>query len=145
LKKKSEDEEDFDEDEEEEEEEEDEDFDDEDDEDEEVCPHGCDQTLYDKVLALREKRLDQEDVIAECAKAIDGFKKERDSLGKKAKTNDTSLKAGAYTRPLSSSTSAVSDTKYTLKHPLLSPDTPQTPPQQPLHAPPIPQKPLTLS
>ena len=34
------------EDEEEEEEEEDEDFDD---EDEEVCPHGCDQTLYDKV------------------------------------------------------------------------------------------------
>jgi len=38
------------------------------------------------VLALREKRLDQEDVIAECAKAIDGFKKERDSLGKKVGT-----------------------------------------------------------
>jgi len=30
-----------------------------------VCPSGCDQALYDKVLALRERRLDREDVIAE--------------------------------------------------------------------------------
>jgi len=54
----------------------DEDFDDEDeemeDEDEEdACPAGCDQTLYDKVLELREKRLDQEEIISDFQKTID--------------------------------------------------------------------------
>jgi hypothetical protein len=54
----------------------DDDFDDEDeemeDEDEEdSCPAGCDQTLYDKVLELREKRLDQEEIISDFQKAID--------------------------------------------------------------------------
>merc|ERR1712230_352213 len=50
----------------------DEDFDeDEDDDEEDSCPVGCDQTLYDKVLELREKRLDQEEIISDFQKTID--------------------------------------------------------------------------
>merc|ERR550537_549476 len=50
----------------------DEDFDeDEEEEEEDACPPGCDQTLYDKVLELREKRLDQEEILNEFQKAID--------------------------------------------------------------------------
>jgi len=56
--------------------EDDEDFDDEeegdeDDDEEDACPAGCDQTLYDKVLELREKRLDQEEIISDFQKTID--------------------------------------------------------------------------
>jgi len=43
------------------------------------------------VCDLREKRLDQEDVISEFQKSIDAFKKEKDALGKKQKTNDNSI------------------------------------------------------
>ena len=60
--------------------------------------------------------------------------------------------AGAYTRPLFSSSCAVSDTKCTLhisqdtpQYPLTPPNTSQTPSKQPLNAPPIPQKALSLS
>ena len=59
--------------EEEEEEDEEEDYDDEDlDEDEEgqddSCPAGCDPSLHQKVLLLREKRLDLEEVLQEFQK-----------------------------------------------------------------------------
>ena len=64
----------------------------EDDDDEEVCPPGCDQALYEKVCDLREKRLDQEDVIAEFTKSIEALKKEKDMLTKKQKTIELSLK-----------------------------------------------------
>merc|ERR1711871_871017 len=46
-----------------------------DDEEEDACPPGCDQTLYDKVLELREKRLDQEEILNEFQKAIDDMKR----------------------------------------------------------------------
>lgn len=69
---------------------EDEDFDDED-EDEEICPPGCDQVLYEKVCDLREKRLDQEDVIAEFQKGIDGLKKEKEQYSKKQKLVEIAL------------------------------------------------------
>ena len=49
----------------------DDDDDDDEDEEEDACPPGCDQTLYDKVLELREKRLDQEEILSEFQKAID--------------------------------------------------------------------------
>merc|ERR1711871_300417 len=59
--------------------EEDSDEDDDDDDDEEdACPPGCDQTLYDKVLELREKRLDQEEILNEFQKAIDELKRTGD-------------------------------------------------------------------
>jgi len=44
------------------------------------------------VCDLREKRLDQDDVIAEFQKSIEAFKKEKDALLKKQKTNEMSLK-----------------------------------------------------
>uniref|UniRef100_A0A061QH80 Wd repeat-containing protein 52 n=2 Tax=Tetraselmis sp. GSL018 TaxID=582737 RepID=A0A061QH80_9CHLO len=69
---------------------EEEDFDEED-EDEEVCPPGCDQVLYEKVCDLREKRLDQEDVIAEFQKIIESVKKEKEQYSKKQKLVETNL------------------------------------------------------
>ncbi|MEM8709793.1 MAG: amidohydrolase family protein [Planctomycetota bacterium] len=70
----------------------DEDFDDEEDS-EEVCPPGCDQALYEKVCDLRERRLDQEEVIAEFQRAMDQLKKDKDALTKKQKNIETGLKA----------------------------------------------------
>jgi len=84
------DDEDYDSDAEDDEDDEDEDFDD-DDEDEEVCPPGCDQVLYEKVCDIREKRLDQEDVIVEFQKGIDNLKKEKEQYSKKQKVVEGSL------------------------------------------------------
>jgi WD40 repeat protein len=60
----------------------DEDFDDEgeeeDEDEEDACPPGCDQTLYDKVLELREKRLDQEEILSDFQKAIDELTRNSD-------------------------------------------------------------------
>ncbi|KAK3285967.1 hypothetical protein CYMTET_6449 [Cymbomonas tetramitiformis] len=89
-KVKDNDDEEYDSEDEDDEDEDDEDFDDE--EEEEVCPPGCDQALYEKVCDLREKRLDQEDVISEFQKSIDAFKKEKDALAKKQKTIEAALK-----------------------------------------------------
>merc|ERR1711871_1359034 len=61
-----------------EEESDDDDDDDDDDDEEDACPPGCDQTLYDKVLELREKRLDQEEILNEFQKAIDELKRTGD-------------------------------------------------------------------
>ncbi|KAI8619969.1 hypothetical protein BC830DRAFT_1059801, partial [Chytriomyces sp. MP71] len=84
--------------EEEEEEDEDEDFDDEDDENNEdenieACPPDLDKHIWDTVLELREKKLDLEEFLVEIQKAIEGFKKENDSLIKKEKIIDLNLRA----------------------------------------------------
>lgn len=67
---------------------EDDDFDS-DDEDEEfddtVCPPGCEEELFEKVLALRERRLDAEEGSVEEKRACDMLKKETDILRKKEK------------------------------------------------------------
>ncbi|KAK3770719.1 hypothetical protein RRG08_037905 [Elysia crispata] len=57
-----------------------------------VCPPGCDQKLYDDTCTLREKRLDNEEALAEEKKNQDAQKKELESLQKKAKVIDSQLK-----------------------------------------------------
>ena len=89
-KKASDEDEEYDSEEEDDEDDDDEDFNDED--DEEVCPPGCEQALYERVCDLREKRLDQDDVINECQRSIDAFKKEKESLLKKQKIIEQSLR-----------------------------------------------------
>ena len=46
-----------------------------DEDEEDICPPGCDQGLYDKVLELRDKRLDQEEVLTEFQKSIEELDK----------------------------------------------------------------------
>jgi hypothetical protein len=50
-----------------------------------VCPHDCEATIFSKVIALRGKKLDEEDILAEIQKLIEVLKKENDSLIKKEK------------------------------------------------------------
>ena len=76
-----------------EEEDDDDDDDYDDDEVEDVCPSGCDATLYDKVLDFREKRLDIEEVMTEIQKVIDDFKKSLDRLRGREKQTDKESKA----------------------------------------------------
>jgi hypothetical protein len=49
--------------------------------------------LYDSVVELREHRLDEEDVAAEVAKALEALGKDKTMLAKKAMLVDTSLAA----------------------------------------------------
>lgn len=83
--------------EEEEEEEEDEDFDEDDDDDDEeeddTCPTGCDLTLYEKVLALREKRADVDDAMGELTKSIEELRKAGDRQAAKQRAIDKELAA----------------------------------------------------
>ena len=51
-----------------------------------VCPPGCDQTLYDNTCLQREKRLDVEESLADEKKTRDALIKEIDGLQRKAKT-----------------------------------------------------------
>ncbi|XP_071842731.1 cilia- and flagella-associated protein 44-like isoform X2 [Apostichopus japonicus] len=60
--------------------------------DDSVCPPGCEQELFDNTCALREKRLDIEELMAEEKKTADGLKKEVDALVKKQKVIETNLK-----------------------------------------------------
>ncbi|KAF4046859.1 putative WD repeat region containing protein [Phytophthora infestans] len=53
----------------------DEDDDDDAEEEEDACPSGCDLTLYEKVLTLREKRADVDDAMGELNKAIEELRK----------------------------------------------------------------------
>lgn len=58
-----------------------EEYDFDDDEEEEVddsCPPGCDISLYESVLGLRERRLDQEEILAEIQKTADELKRNLD-------------------------------------------------------------------
>ncbi|XP_077985504.1 cilia- and flagella-associated protein 44-like isoform X2 [Glandiceps talaboti] len=60
--------------------------------DDSVCPPGLEQEMFDNVCALREKRLDIEDAMAEEKRSHDGLKKELETLQKKAKIIDSSLR-----------------------------------------------------
>eukprot|EP01083_Nonionella_stella_P289690 985844_1 len=76
----------------------DEDFFDEDDEsssddEDESCPKDCDNGVYEKVLELREKRLDQEEILQEFNKSVEELKGLNQSLQQKEKNIDKSLKA----------------------------------------------------
>ena len=93
---------DLDEEEDSEEEEDDDDDDYDDDEVEDVCPNGCDATLYDKVLDFREKRLDIEEVMTESQKVIDDFKKSLDRLKQREKQIDKEIKPPSRKCSLSS-------------------------------------------
>ena len=67
------------------------DSDEEEEEEEDVCPQGCAQDLFDKVCALRERRLDQEELNAEVQKDVTQLKKENDGFLKREKTCTTAL------------------------------------------------------
>eukprot|EP00879_Flechtneria_rotunda_P013188 GHRR01013773.1.p1 GENE.GHRR01013773.1~~GHRR01013773.1.p1 ORF type:complete len:651 (+),score=294.03 GHRR01013773.1:456-2408(+) len=69
------------------------DSDEDDDAGDEVCPPGCEPGLYERVVELRERRLDDEEVAAEVSKVVEGIKKEREQLSKKAKLLEQSLAA----------------------------------------------------
>jgi hypothetical protein len=49
--------------------------------------------LYEAVVELRERRLDEEEVAAEVSRALEGLAKDKTMLGKKARLLDTSLAA----------------------------------------------------
>ena len=72
---------------------EDEDEDEEDDEEfEEACPPGCDASMYDKVIDLREKRLNIDEFISDNQKVVDDNKKAHDRLKTREKQIDKDLK-----------------------------------------------------
>uniref|UniRef100_A0A1I8JLC0 Cilia- and flagella-associated protein 44 n=1 Tax=Macrostomum lignano TaxID=282301 RepID=A0A1I8JLC0_9PLAT len=56
-----------------------------------ICPAGCDQNLYDNTCALREKRLDLEEELAEERKTMEALRKELEGLQKKARAVETAL------------------------------------------------------
>jgi len=64
---------------------------DEEEEEEDVCPQGCSQELFDKVCALRERRLDQEEANAEVQKDILALKKENDTYISREKAATAAL------------------------------------------------------
>lgn len=76
----------------------DDDYDDEDDYDEDddeaiedTCPPGCQQALFDKVVELRGKRLDHEDLLGEINKSIEDLKKTSERLNQKQRQVDKEL------------------------------------------------------
>ena len=81
------------------EEEDDDDYDsddDDDDDEEEVddsCPPGCDTHLYETIIALREKRLDQEETLNEFQKELDDLKKAHDRHIGRERQIDKDLKS----------------------------------------------------
>merc|ERR1719247_2344773 len=87
-----EEEEDFDE-EESDEDEEDMDSDDDDEMEEDACPGGCDMSIYESVLELREKRLEMEDALQEIQKAVDELKKTHTRLLQQEKSIDKEQKS----------------------------------------------------
>ncbi|KAJ3375840.1 Cilia- and flagella-associated protein 44 [Allomyces arbusculus] len=56
------------------------------------CPPGCDPNMHAQVLALRDRRLDLEDDLADVQKAIETFKKDNEIFGKKEKVIAAALK-----------------------------------------------------
>uniref|UniRef100_A0AAY4ATV8 Cilia- and flagella-associated protein 44 n=1 Tax=Denticeps clupeoides TaxID=299321 RepID=A0AAY4ATV8_9TELE len=58
-----------------------------------VCPPNCDPELFENAVQLRERHLDIEDQLAEEKKSAENLKKECDSLTKKDKVLQSSLKA----------------------------------------------------
>ncbi|GMH77149.1 hypothetical protein TrST_g4112 [Triparma strigata] len=96
AKKRSTGDEDEDEDEDEESDYDDYDEDDEDEDDEEVddsCPPGCDTHLYESIIEMREKRLDQEEYMSEFQKELDALKKTHDRHVGRERQIDKDLKS----------------------------------------------------
>jgi hypothetical protein len=62
-------------------------------EDDDSCPVNCDNVVYEKVLELRDKRLDQEDILADINKGVDELKKLNERLALREKNIDKELKA----------------------------------------------------
>uniref|UniRef100_A0ABM0LYK4 Myosin-2 heavy chain-like n=1 Tax=Saccoglossus kowalevskii TaxID=10224 RepID=A0ABM0LYK4_SACKO len=60
--------------------------------DDSVCPPGCEQEMFDNVCAMREKRLDIEEAMADEKKLHDNMKKDSETLQKKAKIIDSNLR-----------------------------------------------------
>eukprot|EP01064_Diplonema_japonicum_P009772 TRINITY_DN17214_c0_g1_i1.p1 TRINITY_DN17214_c0_g1~~TRINITY_DN17214_c0_g1_i1.p1 ORF type:complete len:1743 (+),score=505.59 TRINITY_DN17214_c0_g1_i1:121-5349(+) len=61
------------------------------DDEEDVCPEGCDESTYEEVLQMREKRLDQEEVVTDFQKSIEQLRKENDALTKREEATNTKL------------------------------------------------------
>ncbi|CAL8400945.1 unnamed protein product [Gadus morhua 'NCC'] len=61
--------------------------------DDSVCPPNCELELFEMVIQMREQRLDLEDHLAEEKAAAESLKKEYDSLAKKLKVVQASVKA----------------------------------------------------
>jgi len=61
--------------------------------DDTVCPDGLDEALYEKVAALRERRLDAEEALAEEKRTADLQRKESDVAAKKEKGLIAALEA----------------------------------------------------
>ena len=55
------------------------------------CPPGCDATLYEHVIELRDKRLDQEEVLADFQRLIDDLKRTLDRHNQRKKQIDRDL------------------------------------------------------
>ena len=57
-----------------------------------MCPQGCDQSLFNQAVNLREDRLDIEEKIIEARRVLDIQRKELDGLKKKAKSMEGQVK-----------------------------------------------------
>jgi WD40 repeat protein len=67
------------------------DDDDDDDDEDDVCPLGCELPLYEKVLALRERRADADDALGELTRAMDELRKSSDRHSAKQRQIDKEL------------------------------------------------------
>jgi hypothetical protein len=66
--------------------------DDDDEMEEDVCPGGCDMSIYESVVELRDKRLDMEDALQEIQKDVDDLKKTHTRLLAQEKSIDKEQK-----------------------------------------------------
>lgn len=57
-----------------------------------MCPPGCDQSLFDHAVQLREKRLDLEEMVTDAKRALDLQRKELEGMKKKAKSIESQVK-----------------------------------------------------
>ena len=76
------------------------DDDDDNDDDDDSCPNGCDVTLYEQVVELREKRLDQEEILAEIQRTIDELQRTHDRHTQREKQIDRDV--GSYSKEIRS-------------------------------------------
>ena len=60
-------------------------------EEEDICPEGCDEEVYQSVLDLRTRRLDQEDIVAEFQRSMEHLKRENESLSKGERATNQKL------------------------------------------------------
>eukprot|EP00743_Colponemidia_sp_Colp-15_P005137 GILK01005528.1.p1 GENE.GILK01005528.1~~GILK01005528.1.p1 ORF type:complete len:1787 (-),score=532.29 GILK01005528.1:93-5426(-) len=65
----------------------------EDEEEEDVCPPGCDIATYQKILELRDTRLDHEEVLLEFQKTVEELRKTNDRLFQREKSVDKELRS----------------------------------------------------